>query len=102
MKFLLQVTSNHVEAFDNLLEVYKDLGESLPIVDYYAIQLEKRKLPHIQQILSSLFSDVLKFHLAAYKYFKQKGMRLQNMQWLVEGADFVSIEAYIFCDLEDL
>lgn len=73
MKFLLQVAANYIDAFESLLEVYKDLGESLPIVDHYTSLLEKRNLPHVQQIISAIFSDVLRFHHAAYKYFKQKG-----------------------------
>jgi hypothetical protein len=73
MKLVLQVSSNYMNAFDGLLDVYKELGESLPIVEHYASQLQNKNLPHLQQIIECIFADILKFHHTAHKYFRQKG-----------------------------
>src|ERR1700753_1557660 len=107
MKFLLQVTSNHMNALDGLLDVYKELGESLPIVEHYANQLQNKNIPHLQQIIECIFSDIIKFHHKAYKFFKQRGQFTQVSSRIKMSIDanvhyMYSLETTIRSNLENL
>ncbi|KAF2178019.1 hypothetical protein K469DRAFT_601007, partial [Zopfia rhizophila CBS 207.26] len=64
--------STFVEAFEELMDMYNDIGESLPLVLQYESLFHGTEFPHMRQILEHLYLDVLKFHHAAYKYFKQR------------------------------
>ncbi|KAH0563181.1 hypothetical protein GP486_002248 [Trichoglossum hirsutum] len=69
-KFLLQVASTFVEAFDELLDAYNDIGESLPMLAQYESLFQEKR--YMGEVLELIYVDILKFHQEAYKYFKQR------------------------------
>ncbi|KEZ43202.1 hypothetical protein SAPIO_CDS4876 [Scedosporium apiospermum] len=70
MKFLLQVTSNFVNAFDALLDMYNEIGEQLGLLGkYQSLFCEK---PHMMNVLEMIYVDILEFHAKALSYFRQK------------------------------
>lgn len=71
MKFLLQVTSTYVKAFDVMLDMYEDIGEQLPLFSQYQVLFQNT--PHMNKILELIYVDILEFHAKAFRYFKQKG-----------------------------
>ncbi|KAK4209645.1 hypothetical protein QBC37DRAFT_430021 [Rhypophila decipiens] len=75
MKFLLQVTRNHVKAFDALLDHYEDMGEQLEVLAHHQPLFEMRENGHLNNVLEMIFSDILDFHAKAMSYFRQKFWR---------------------------
>lgn len=91
MKFVLQVTEHHYflrasasilnsqvahtfsEAFEELLDMYADIGESLPMFEQYETLFRDAAYPHMRAVLELVYKDVMKFHHQAYKYFRQRG-----------------------------
>lgn len=72
MKFLLQVTKNHFGVFDDILDMYEEIGEQLVILEKYQSILNWREKPHMGRVLEMIYADVLDFHGKALSYFKQK------------------------------
>ncbi|KAK0631420.1 hypothetical protein B0T14DRAFT_2863 [Immersiella caudata] len=72
MKFLLQVTRNHFRVFDDLLDMYEEIGEQIVILEKYQAVLDWREKPHMIRVLEMIYADVLDFHGKALSYFTQK------------------------------
>lgn len=66
----MQIASNFAEAFNGLLEGYLMIGESMPQLAQY--QDLFRDSGRMQTALTSIFEDILEFHLEAVKLFKQR------------------------------
>lgn len=68
-KLLLLVADTFSNAFTELLDTYQQLGDTLLLL------LQARELfsydANMAKILSSMYKDVLEFHLQAFKYFQQ-------------------------------
>jgi hypothetical protein len=60
------------KAFDILLDTYKQIAESFPLVSKYRSMFEKND--HMHKILVWLYEDMLTFHLRAYRVFAQPGI----------------------------
>jgi hypothetical protein len=67
---LSKVASTFAEAFDELLDVYSDIGESLPMLAQYESLFQEKG--YMGKVLELIYVDILKFHHEAYKYFKQR------------------------------
>ena len=67
-----QTASAFVEAFDELLDMYKEIGENIPLLMQYESLFKDPNFGHMRRVVDLLYMDVLKFHHAAYKYFKQR------------------------------
>ena len=72
MKFLLQVTRNHFCVFDDLLDMYEEIGEQIIILEKYQSLLDWREKPHMGRVLEMIYADILDFHGKALSYFTQK------------------------------
>jgi hypothetical protein len=72
-KFLLHTASNFVEAFEELLAIYQDIGESLPMFAQYE-NLFKEK-DYMRTALGYIYKDLCSFHQQAYAYFKKSVWR---------------------------
>jgi len=72
MKFLLQVTRNHVRAFDALLDYYEDMGDQLEVLAHHQSFFESKENEHLNAVLEMIFRDILEFHAKALSYFRQK------------------------------
>ena len=77
---LIQTTktaSNYTEAFDLLLDAYKDIGNSLPQFGKYA-QLFSNK-PSVRKVLVEIFEGILRFHKRAMGFFRRPGLSLSSL-----------------------
>lgn len=72
MKFLLQVTSNFVKAFDDLLDMYQEIGEQVGVLEKYQNLFDWKEKSHMRQVLEMIYIDILDFHAKALSYFRQK------------------------------
>ncbi|KAK0701292.1 hypothetical protein B0H67DRAFT_558761 [Lasiosphaeris hirsuta] len=69
LKLLLQIGSSLSEAFTELLSVYENLGEELPLLGQYELLFSQSG--DMRRALSHLYKGVLDFHKRALKYFLQ-------------------------------
>lgn len=71
VKLLLEISSTFLEAFDKVLDAYKEIGESMPqVLQYQQLFYES---PHMRTILVLIYQDLLEFHKEALRYFRSKG-----------------------------
>ena len=68
VKLLLQVSANHVEAFDALLDTYFLIGNTIPLLEEYE-DLFKAST-YLQVALVHIYGIILEFHLKAMKCFE--------------------------------
>ena len=79
---LIQTTktaSNYTDAFDLLLDAYKDIGNSLPQFGKYA-QLFGNK-PSVRKVLVEIFEGILRFHKRAMGFFRRPGLSFLFLIW---------------------
>ncbi|KAK7999487.1 hypothetical protein PG990_012087 [Apiospora arundinis] len=67
LKFLLQATSAHDEAFCELLDAYESVGEAIPLLLQY--QDLFRAEQHMIQVLTQMYEDIAKFQAIILHYF---------------------------------
>jgi tetratricopeptide (TPR) repeat protein len=67
-----QVASSYQKAFQELVNTYESIGESLPLLFQY--QELFRTKPHMISVLSLIYEDILNFHRLAMKYFQKRRM----------------------------
>ncbi|KAF8429162.1 hypothetical protein EV426DRAFT_210872 [Tirmania nivea] len=68
IKFLLNVASTYLEAFDMLLSAYEELAECLPLYTQYESHFHNS--PYMYKALGYVYKDFLNFHLRVYKLMK--------------------------------
>jgi hypothetical protein len=51
--------------------MYKELGESLPLLLDYSSLFQDKRFTHMHEVLKLVFLDILRFHQKAYNYFKK-------------------------------
>ncbi|KAI4132225.1 MAG: hypothetical protein LQ347_002654 [Umbilicaria vellea] len=73
IKFCLKIASNFSEAFDALLDAYRQIGDALPI--FSDINNLFSSHSNVQQILVNVYEDILEFHSRSVKFFKQRAFR---------------------------
>ncbi|KAI9687323.1 MAG: hypothetical protein M1822_002366 [Bathelium mastoideum] len=92
MKSLLQIASTHSEGFTKLLDTYEHIGEQLPLLARYEALF--REKPHMVDVLSRMYEDILKFHKIALRYFQQSRWRqLLDARWKTYESQFSGIIA---------
>jgi hypothetical protein len=52
--------------------MYQAIGEPLPLLAQYQTLFQVN--PYMRRVLEFIYTDILKFHAKALKYFKQKSM----------------------------
>ncbi|CAG9975887.1 unnamed protein product [Clonostachys byssicola] len=70
IKYLLQIASNYIEAFDSLLDTYQQVGEQIPLLESYKDLFSN--YPHMRSLLVLIYQDIMSFHLTAFRFFRQK------------------------------
>ncbi|KAJ3579076.1 hypothetical protein NPX13_g1491 [Xylaria arbuscula] len=90
LSFLLQTTSIADDAFREILDVYESIREELPLLiqhqDLFTIR------PHMTQILSDIYEEILSFQHIILRYFQQpQWRRVFDSSWNVTKAHFESI-----------
>ncbi|KAK3324555.1 hypothetical protein B0T19DRAFT_232555 [Cercophora scortea] len=74
VKLILQLSSEHVEAFDNIVEAYSRIGETLGRFEVLRQVFEGND--SFQQTLAIFLSDTVKFHKEAYKFVRRSSWKL--------------------------
>ncbi|KAK3687800.1 hypothetical protein B0T22DRAFT_489623 [Podospora appendiculata] len=74
VKLILQLSSEHVEAFDNIVEAYSRIGETL--VRFEVLRQVFEGNDSFQQTLAIFLSDTVKFHKEAYKFVRRSSWKL--------------------------
>jgi hypothetical protein len=70
------VASAWTESFDTLLDAYKQLAESIPLLEQYQALFKNNQ--HMVDALSVIYADILDFHGAALRIFKQPSKVLKE------------------------
>lgn len=68
---MYKVAHNFVEAFNALLDAYRQIAESLPIINQQGANYHNDST--VQQILELTFIDIFEFHRMALKVFRSSG-----------------------------
>lgn len=68
----MKIASSYTDAFDLVLDAYKDIGNNLPQFEKYA-QLFGDK-PSVRKALVDVFEVILNFHKQAMKFFRRSGL----------------------------
>jgi len=68
IKLCLQVASDHLGAFEKLIQAYGAIAEAFPRFDVLSIALKDH--PDFQQVLATVYCDIIGFHRRAYKVFR--------------------------------
>jgi hypothetical protein len=67
----LQLSADYLGAFEKLIAAYGRIAENLPRFDRLSDAFKDS--PDFQQVLATVYSDILEFHRKAYKFFKRNG-----------------------------
>ncbi|KAI0466178.1 hypothetical protein F4859DRAFT_334509 [Xylaria cf. heliscus] len=71
---ILKISSDYVEAFEQIIKAYSRIGESL--VRFEKLQKSFHQNPAFQQTLAVFYSDILEFHKEAYKSVRRSSWKL--------------------------
>ena len=66
----MQLTKDHQEALNEIVDVYGKIGRQQPLYPQYDELL--RTQPDITQIVSAGYSDIIQVHALALQIFKQR------------------------------
>jgi hypothetical protein len=64
---LSKTASHWTESFDTLLDAYQQLAQNIPLLEQYKTLLDDS--PHMRSALSTMYEDILEFHLCALRWF---------------------------------
>ena len=66
-----KAASNYTDAFDTLLDAYKDIGNNLPQFGKYAKLFGRKQ--SVRKVLVEIFGGILRFHKRAMGFFRRSG-----------------------------
>ena len=72
-----KVASNYTDAFDLLLDAYKDIGNNLPQFEKYAQLFGDR--PSVRKVLVEVYEGILRFHKRAMGFFRKSGLSVPSL-----------------------
>ncbi|OAL28588.1 hypothetical protein AYO22_02782 [Fonsecaea multimorphosa] len=112
IKLLLQIADEYTNAFDQLLDAYRQIAQNLPRLGRFGAAFKDQD--DFQAVLAEIYSDILEFHSHAYKYLRRGGWKcLFDASWnsfsrrfnailqrLARGRDLIDKEAQGFAILE--
>lgn len=73
VKLLLLAARNWADLYDALLDAYRDIGESLPLLKGFGEVFSSD--PQLQCYLAWIYADILKFHQEAQVIFRRSSKR---------------------------
>src|SRR5437588_2758235 len=91
-----KTASNYTDAFDLLLDSYKDIGNSLPQFGKYARLFGDK--PSVRKVLVEVFEGILRLHKQAMGFFRRPGLSLPSLIMCEEGCSgslFAQIQIYL-------
>ena len=71
IKLLLQIADEYTDAFDQLLDAYRQIAQNLPRFDRLGDAFNDQH--DFQAVLAEIYSDILEFHSHAYRYIRRGG-----------------------------
>ncbi|TGJ82679.1 hypothetical protein E0Z10_g6084 [Xylaria hypoxylon] len=74
ISIILKISSDYVEAFEQIVKAYSRIGESL--TRFEALQASFHQNPAFQQTLAIFYADILEFHKEAYRSISRKSWKL--------------------------
>ncbi|KAI0533637.1 hypothetical protein GGR58DRAFT_485771 [Xylaria digitata] len=74
ISIILKISSDYVEAFEQIIKDYSRIGESL--TRFEALQESFHQNPAFQQTLAIFYADILEFHREAYKSISRSSWKL--------------------------
>ncbi|TVY65596.1 Vegetative incompatibility protein HET-E-1 [Lachnellula suecica] len=74
IKLMLQLASQHGSVFESLLSAYSEIGAALPRFDRYEKAFKENL--EFQNVLASVYANILDFHQRAYKFFRRRAWHL--------------------------
>ncbi|KAI0183060.1 NACHT domain protein [Xylaria flabelliformis] len=74
LSMILKISSDYIEAFEQIVKAYSRIGESL--TRFEALQQSFHQNPAFQQTLAIFYSDILEFHKEAYKSVRRSSWKL--------------------------
>jgi hypothetical protein len=87
LKFLLLTAEAFSDAFNELLDVYEQIGEILPLFSQHEELF--RDNSHMAEILPLVYKDILEVHRLSLKYFNKRLWRqLFNATWKTHKSKF--------------
>ena len=69
-----KTASNYTDAFDILLDAYKDIGNNLPQFEKYGKLFGNKR--SVRKVLLEVFEGILRFHKRAMGFFRRSGSSL--------------------------
>ncbi|KAH7302967.1 hypothetical protein B0I35DRAFT_447536 [Stachybotrys elegans] len=73
MKLFLQITADHLDAFDKLVEAYSKIADTLPHVNILAESFSDK--PSMLTKIALYFAELLEFHRRAYKFVRRQSWK---------------------------
>jgi hypothetical protein len=64
-----QISSDHLDAFEKLIEAYGKIADALPRFDRLSAALKDH---NFQAVLALMYADILEFHRRAYKFVRRR------------------------------
>ncbi|KAI3324875.1 NACHT domain protein [Xylariaceae sp. AK1471] len=74
ISMILKISSDYVEAFEQIIKAYSRIGESL--TRFEVLQESFHQNPAFQQTLAIFYADILEFHKEAYKSVRRNAWKL--------------------------
>ena len=68
--YLTKITSDHLGAFEKLIEAYGKIADALPRFDRLGAALKDDH--DFQAVVALMYADILEFHRRAYKFIRRK------------------------------
>ncbi|KIW10370.1 hypothetical protein PV08_11332 [Exophiala spinifera] len=112
IKLVLHIVDEYTNAFDQLLDAYREIAQNLPRCDRLGTAFCDQD--GFQAVLAEIYSDILEFHTYSYQYLRRGGWKsLFDASWksfsrrfnsilqrLARGRDLIDKEAQSFAILE--
>ncbi|KUJ09937.1 uncharacterized protein LY89DRAFT_723790 [Mollisia scopiformis] len=74
IKLVLQLAAEHTNAFDTLIDAYKQIAQAMP--QFVDLHKAFGNDENFQVVLSLVYKDILEFHRAAYRFFRRRAWHI--------------------------
>lgn len=99
INFILETTSTHENAFNEILSIYRQIGLNQPLRSQYEELLCSQ--PEMGIILSAAYSDIIRVHKLTLIFFKQRRWRdLYDTTWIRYKSRFLRYITHMGCRLD--
>ena len=94
----MQVTDSRADAFNDLLDIYGQIGRNQPSLSLYKELFVIE--PDLTQLLSAIYYDIIQVHKLVVLYFQQrrKTSTSTNFGYVLTA---ISLDRFIYHDMEE-